>query len=78
MFGEGFENCWYKVPGVLGLEMSGDLRFRGPKRVRKTRHDAKGRPYVMARRLSRQSTNGIFRGRRVMLHRSVMSVVLGR
>ena len=28
MFGEGFENCWYKVPGVPSLELSGDLSFR--------------------------------------------------
>ena len=27
MFGEGFENCWYKIPGVPSLELSGDLSF---------------------------------------------------
>ena len=66
MFGKEFQDRWYKVPGVPGLELSGDLRFRGPKRVRKTRHDAKGRPYVMAHRSSRQSTDRIPRGRRVI------------
>ena len=37
MFGEGFEDCWYKVPGAPGLELSGDLRFRGPQGLRKLR-----------------------------------------
>ena len=51
MFGRGFEDCWYKVPGVPSLELSGDLSFRGPRGLRKLRHDCNGRPYVLARKL---------------------------
>ena len=51
MFGKEFQDRWYKVPGVPGLELSGDLRFRGPRVLRKLRHDCNGRPYVMARKL---------------------------
>src|SRR4051812_37731272 len=42
---------WYENSGSQsdrGLELSGDLRFRGPKGLRKLRHDHNGRPYVMA------------------------------
>jgi hypothetical protein len=78
MFGEGFEDCWYKVPGVPGLELSGDLRFRGPRVLRKLRHDCNGRPYVQARKFVNHESDGRAREGRVMLHRAVMSVVLGR
>ena len=39
MFGPGFEGCWYAVPGVPGLGLSGDLRFRGPGGVRRVASD---------------------------------------
>ena len=78
MFGEGFENCWYEIPGVLGLELSGDLRFRGPRGLRKLRHDCNGRPYVQDRKVVNHESDGRARQGRVMLHRAVMSVVLGR
>ena len=78
MFGPGFECCWYAIPGVPGLELSGDLRFRGPGGVRGTRHDRNGRPYAEARRKSAHAPDGRPRLRRVPLHRAVMSVVLGR
>ena len=78
MLGPGFETCWYAVPGVPGLELSGDLRFRGPGGVRQTRHDRNGRPYVEARRTSARDPLGWPRQRRVLLHRAVMSVLLGR
>ncbi len=48
MFGPAFKDCWYEVPGAPGLELSGDLRFRGPLVLRKIRHDCEGRPYVIA------------------------------
>ena len=78
MFGQGFEDCWYKIPGVAGLELSGDLRFRGPRVLRKLRHDYNGRPYVQARKVVNHESDGRAREGRVMLHRAVMSVVLGR
>ena len=78
MFGAGFEECWYAVPGAPGLELSGDLRFRGPFGLRKMRFDFNGRPYVLAKRLVRGESEGRTRDGRVMLHRSVLSVVLGR
>jgi hypothetical protein len=78
MFGEGFENCWYEIPGVLGLELSGDLSFRGPRGLRKLRHDCNGRPYVMARKVVGHESGVVVREGRVMLHRAVMMVVLGR
>ncbi len=78
MFGVGFDDCWYEVPGILGLELSGDLRFRGPRGLRQTRHDSNGRPYVIARKLVGHESDGWARRSRVMLHRAVMSVVLGR
>ena len=34
MFGEEFGDCWHEIPGVSGLELSGDLRFRGPSRLK--------------------------------------------
>ena len=75
MFGEGFEDCWYKVPGVPGLDLSGDLRFRGSKgygRLATTPREAicngpDGYPDEVLTERSGQ-------GRRVMLHRAVMSV----
>lgn len=74
MFGPGFDRCWYSVPGVPGLELSGDLRFRGPGGVRRMRHDRNGRPYVLVRKgEGRQGWAS-----RVMLHRAVMGVLLGR
>ena len=78
MFGEGFEDCWYNVPGVPGLALSGDLRFRGPQGLRKTRHDCNGRPYVMARKVVGFESDVVVREGRVMLHRAVMTLVLGR
>ena len=78
MFGEGFEDCWYDVPGVPGLELSGDLRFRGPLGLRKLRHDCNGRPYVQARKIVNHGSDGRAREGRVMLHRAVMTLVLGR
>ena len=78
MFGEGFQDRWYKVPGVSSLELSGDLRFRGPQGHRKLRLDCDGRPYVLARRVVGRSSTGVAREGKVMLHRSVMAVVLGR
>ena len=78
MFGVGFEDCWYKVPGVLGLELSGDLRFRGPRGLRQARHDRDGRPYAIARKVSGHESDRQARRTRVMLHRAVMSVLLGR
>ena len=78
MFGQGFENCWYEIPGVLGLELSGDLSFRGPRGLPKLRHDYNGRPYVQARKVVNHESGAEVREGRVMLHRAVMSVVLGR
>jgi len=78
MFGTGFENRWYAIPGVLGLELSGDLGFRGPGGVRRTRHDRNGRPCGEAMRSSAHATQGRPRKRRVLLHLAVMSVVLDR
>ena len=78
MFGEGFENCWYKVPGVPSLELSGDLSFRGPQGLRKLRIDCNGRPYVLASKVTGHESGVVVREGRVMLHRAVMMVVLGR
>ena len=78
MFGPGYEDHWHTVPGTRGLELSGDLRFRGVTGVRRIRHDHNGRPYVKAGGLARLAPDGQLRPRRVMLHRAVMSVVLGR
>jgi hypothetical protein len=78
MFGSAFADCWYEIPGLPGLELSGDLRFRGPRGIRRLRHDAKGRPYVQAVRPSGKAKNRRLRDRRVMLHRAVMSISLGR
>jgi hypothetical protein len=78
MFGQGFEDCWYEVPGAAGLKLSGDLRFRGRHGIRKLRVDCNGRPYVLARRIVGRSSMGAAREGKVMLHRSVMAVVLGR
>jgi hypothetical protein len=78
MFGAGFEDCWYEIPGVRGLELSGDLRFRGPRGLRKLRYDCNGRPYIMARKVVGLEPNGETRTGRVMVHRAVMTLVLGR
>ena len=78
MFGPSFADCWYSIPGVPVLELSGDLRFRSPNVVRKQQYDVKGRPFVLARRPSRRLPDAPSGERRVMLHRAVMSVVLGR
>ena len=78
MFGPSFADCWYAIPGVPVLQLSGDLTFRSPKCVRKQQYDVKGRPFVLARRPSRRSPDAPLRERREMLHRAVMSVVLGR
>ena len=73
MFGKGFENCWYAIPRVPGLELSGDLRFRGPRGLRKLRHDSNGRPYIQARKVVGHESDGEIRKGRVMLHRAVMT-----
>ena len=78
MFGRAFEHCWYKIPGVLCLELSGDLRFRGPRGLRQARYDCNGRPYVIARKVVGHESDGQARRTRVMLHRAVMSVAQGR
>jgi hypothetical protein len=78
MFGAGFEKCWYAVPGAPGLELSGDLRFRGPQGLRTMRFDSNGRPYVLAKSLVRGESEGRTRDGRVMLHRAVMTLVPGR
>src|SRR5271166_3810580 len=78
MFGKGFENCRYAIPKVPGLELSGDLRFQGSRGLRKLRHDSNGRPYVQVRKVVGHESDGETRKGRVMLHRAVMSVVLGR
>ncbi len=78
MVGVGFEDCWYEVPGVPGLELSGDLRFRGPRGLRQSRHDRNGRPYVIARKVVGNESDAQARRTRVMLHRAVISVILGR
>ena len=49
MFGPAFKDCWYQIPGVYSLELSGDLRFRGPRGLRKLRYSRNGRPYIQAR-----------------------------
>src|SRR5271166_6131025 len=66
MFGEEFGDCWHEIPGVSGLELSGDLRFRGPRVLRKLRHDCNGRPYVQARKVVNHESDGRVRaeGRR--------------
>lgn len=77
MFGPGFEDCWSAIPGAPGLELSGDVRFRGPRGVHRTRHDPRGRPYVMARKTTGQPGEEGRPGR-VLLHRAVMGVLPGR
>jgi hypothetical protein len=78
MFGKEFQDRWYEIPGVPRLELSGDLSFRGPRGLRKLRQDYDGRPYVQARKVVDHESDGRARQGRVMLHRAVMSVVLGR
>lgn len=78
MFGVAFEDCWYKVPKVLSLELSGDLRFRGPLGVRQARYDCNGRPYVIARKVVGHASDRQAGRTRVMLHRAVISVLQGR
>ena len=60
------------------LELSGDLQFRGPQGLRKLRVDCNGRPYVLAKRFVGRTSMGAEREGKVMLHRAMMSVVLGR
>jgi HNH endonuclease len=78
LFGPAFKNCWYAVPGVRDVELSGDLRFRGPRGLRKLRHDCNDRPYIEARKVVGHEPHGETRMGRVLLHRAVMTVVLGR
>ena len=78
MFGKGFENCWYEIPRVPGLELSGDLKFQGPRGLRKLRHDSNGRPHIQARKVVGHKSDGETRKGRIMLHRAVMTIVLGR
>src|SRR5271157_4616467 len=70
MFGEEFGDCWHEIPGVSGLELSGDLRFRGPRVLRKLRHDCNGRPYAQARKALGPASGGQHREGGVMLHRN--------
>ena len=78
MFGEWFKDCWYEISGAPGLKLSGDLRFRGPQGLRKIQHDCNGRPYVQARKVVGHESDVVVRKGRVMLHRAVMTLVLGR
>jgi HNH endonuclease len=78
MFGKGFKDCWYEIPGAPGLKLSGDLRFRGPQGLRKIQHDCNGRPYIMTRKVVGHESDVVIREGRVMLHRAVMTLVLGR
>ena len=77
MFGKGFENCWHGISRVPGLELSGDLRFQGPRGLRKLRHDSNGRPYIQARKVVGHESGG-GTGRQSHAPSRVMSVVLGR
>ena len=62
MFGGGFKDRWYKVPGVPSLELSGDLRFRGRRGLRKLRMTATGGPmYLPARSLAKGQRDGTSR-----------------
>jgi hypothetical protein len=58
MFGEEFGDCWHEIPGVSGLGLSGDLRFRGPRVLRKLRHDCNGRTSRPGRSLITSQTDG--------------------
>ena len=78
MFGPSFADCWYSIPGVPVLELSGDLRFRSPNVVRKQQYDVKGRPFAWPAGRPGDYRMRLSSERRVMLHRAVMSVVLGR
>jgi hypothetical protein len=60
------------------LELSGDLRIRGPEGIRKLRHNSKGSPYFPVIPPSHAMGNGGLRQRPVKIHRAVMSFVLGR
>ena len=59
------------------MELSGDLRFRGPQGLRKLRRDCNGRPYIQAKNVNHE-TAGETRKGRIMLHRAVMCVLRGR
>ena len=72
MFGQGFADCWYEIPGVPGLELSGDLRLRGHRGLRKLRYDADGRPYILARRVGGPESDVAMREGKVMIRRAVM------
>ncbi len=78
MFGKGFEDCWYEIPGAPGLKLSGDLRFRGFQGLRRIQYDCNGRPYIMTRKVVGHESDVVVREGRVMLHRAVMTLVLGR
>jgi hypothetical protein len=58
MFGVGFEDCWYKVLGVLGLELSGDLRFRGAQNFGRLATTTTGGPMPSPGRSSATSQAG--------------------
>jgi hypothetical protein len=82
----GEPSCSGRVLRTAGTGFSGfpawnsreNLRFRGPRGLRKLRHDRNGRPYLLARKVVGPNSTGAAREGRVMLHRSVMTVVLGR
>ena len=63
MFGPGSRIAGIRFRGAPGLELSGDLRFRGPQGLRKLRVDCNGRPYVLARRFVGRKSDGNGHGR---------------
>ena len=77
MFRKGFENCWYGIPRVPGLELSG-----GPEVPRSSKASQASprqqRTYIQARKVVGNESDRETRKGRVMLHRAVMTMVLGR
>ncbi len=83
MFGPEFKDCWYEIPGAYGLQLSGDLRFKSKYgKIRKMQYERmEGRPCISIQLKKSVKIDGNRWQRhiiRVMLHRAVMSVVLGR
>jgi hypothetical protein len=72
MFGQGFADCWYDIPGVPGLEPEGDLRLHRRRGLHKLRYDADGRPYILARRVGGPESDVAMREGKVMISRAVM------
>jgi hypothetical protein len=73
LFGQGFADCWYEIPGVPGLELSGDLRLRGRRGLRRFRYDDDRRPYNLARTVGGPESDVAMREGQVMIRRAVMS-----